>query len=201
MIKSYAMHDVLRSKGLFFLIVISMGVVFSAMLTIASISGGFNFMLSRGAAETNSAAGVDILSDVNSTIAFIAALLNGIVVIIVFILVSLIMFINVTQRKRQIGILKSMGTSSAFVIGVYLFETLIYFVVSCAIGLGIFLLINFYSNSHPLPMIIGDFHTVIDIQIIKNAVIIMFIASFCGTLIPANIASKIQISDVMRDNT
>lgn len=141
------------------------------------------------------------VKDIILGVSFITMLLNGLVVITVFVLVSIIIFINILQKRRQLGILKSMGTSNKFVIGVYLFETLIYFIFSCAIGLGMFVLINFYANSYPISMLIGDFHTVFDINIIQNALIVMFIASFGGTLIPARIASKIEIIDVIRDNT
>ena len=48
-LRSYAAHDVLKSKGLFFLIVISMGVAFTAMITTASVLEGFSNMLSEGA--------------------------------------------------------------------------------------------------------------------------------------------------------
>lgn len=141
------------------------------------------------------------ITDIISAVSFITKLLNGLVVATVFVLVSIIIFINILQKRRQIGILKSMGTSNKFVIGVYLFETLIYFIFSSIIGIGMFFLINLYANAYPISMLIGDFKTVFDIKIIETSLIVMFLASFGGTLIPARMASKIQIADVIRDNT
>jgi putative ABC transport system permease protein len=141
------------------------------------------------------------VTDIISGVSFITTLLNGLVIATVFVLVSIIIFINILQKRRQIGILKSMGTTNKFVIGVYLFETLIYFLFSSVIGLGIFFLINLYANAYPISMLIGDFRTVFDIKIIENSFVIMFLASFGGTLIPARMASQIQIADVIRDNT
>ena len=141
------------------------------------------------------------IKDIMVGVSFITMLLNGLVVATVFVLVSIIIFINILQKRRQIGILKSMGASNKFVMGVYLFETLIYFFISSAIGFGMFYLINLYTNAYPMSMLIGDFHTVFDIKIIESSLIVMFIASFGGTLIPARMASKIEIADVIRDNT
>ena len=141
------------------------------------------------------------ITDILSAVSFITMLLNGLVVATVFVLVSIIIFINILQKRRQIGILKSMGTSNKFVTGVYLFETLIYFIFSSIIGIGMFFLINLYANAYPISMLIGDFKTVFDIKIIETSFIVMFLASFGGTLIPARMASKIQIADVIRDNT
>lgn len=141
------------------------------------------------------------VNDIISGVSFITIILNGLVVISVFILVSIIIFINILQKRRQIGILKSMGTNNRFVTSAYLFETLIYLFFSSVIGIGMFLLINAYSNAHPIPILIGDFHTIFNIELIKNSLIVMCIASIGGTLLPARAASKIQIADVIRDNT
>jgi putative ABC transport system permease protein len=141
------------------------------------------------------------VKDILVGVSFITMLLNALVVVTVFVLVSIIIFINILQKRRQIGILKSMGASNKFVMGVYLFETLIYFFISSIIGFGMFYVINLYTNVYPMSMLIGDFHTVFDIKIIETSLLVMFIASFGGTLIPARMASKIEIADVIRDNT
>jgi len=138
--------------------------------------------------------------DIIAGISFITMLINNLIVVSVFVVVSIIIFINILQKRRQIGILKSMGTSNKFVISVYVFETLIYVFWSCLIGTMLFWAINFFSNAYPISMLIGDFHTVFDFQIILNSALTMLVAAIGGTLAPAIMATKIKIVDVIRDN-
>jgi len=106
--------------------------------------------------------------------------------------------INVTQKKRQIGILKAMGATNKFIIGIYLIETLIYSVLSYLLGFLIFISIHLYYADHPTPLLIGDFRTVIDVQKIWISAITLSLAAFGGSFIPAYMAAKTKIVDVMR---
>ena len=140
------------------------------------------------------------VDDIIAGVSFITNLINGLVVATVFVLVSIIIFINILQKKRQIGILKSMGLSNLFVISVYIFETFVYVFLSCIIGFAIFYCAHLYSNRFPISMLIGDFHTILTTDMLVKSIVTMFIASVAGTLIPAFIAAKIKIIDVIRDS-
>ena len=113
---------------------------------------------------------------------------------------SIIIFINVFQKKRQIGILKSMGASNKFVVTIYVVETFIYSILSYILGFLIFLLIHQYSLNNPVSLLIGDFHTVLNMKNIWISLITLFGAAIGGSFIPAYIAAKTKIVDVIRDN-
>ncbi len=138
--------------------------------------------------------------DIITGVSFITYLINALLIATVFIVISIIIFINILQKKRQIGILKSMGADNNFITGAYILETMGYIFWSCIIGAVIFFIINYFSNQYPVSMLIGDFHTVFDWKILINSVAVMFIASMLGTLVPTYLASKIKIADVIRDN-
>ena len=138
------------------------------------------------------------IENIISAVSFITGLINGQILVSIFIIISIILFINVTQKKRQIGILKAMGATNKFIIGIYLIETLIYSVLSYLLGFLIFISIHLYYADHPTPLLIGDFRTVIDVQKIWISAITLSIAAFGGSFIPAYMAAKTKIVDVMR---
>jgi len=140
------------------------------------------------------------VNDMIGAVSFMTNLVNILVIIIVFVLVSIIIFINILQKKRQIGVLKSMGIDNKFVFRIYLSETMIYLAFSWIIGFLIFLVVHLYLLNYPMPTLIGDFHTVINWQTAALSIAALFGAAIAGTIIPAILAAKIKIVDVIRDN-
>ena len=45
-----------------------------------------------------------------------------------------VIFLNVLQKRKALGIIKSMGASNRFVVGIYIFEAAIYSVLSFTLG-------------------------------------------------------------------
>ncbi|MGM0482391.1 MAG: ABC transporter permease [Patescibacteria group bacterium] len=140
------------------------------------------------------------VDDIMATISFITGLIINLLIVSVFVIVGTMIFINVFQKKRQIGILKSMGASNTFVVCVYILEAFLYFLFSFVIGLFISFLIHQYSIGHPISLLIGDFHTVFNWSIVIDSFILLFIAAVGGSFIPAFLASRIKIVDVIRSN-
>ncbi len=140
------------------------------------------------------------VDDVMATISFITGLIINLLIITVFVIVGTMIFINVFQKKRQIGVLKSMGASNTFVVCVYILEAFLYFLFSFIVGLFTSFLIHQYSVANPISLLIGDFHTVFNWSIVINSFILLFLAAVGGSFIPAFLASRIKIVDVIRSN-
>jgi len=140
------------------------------------------------------------IDDIMSAVSFITVLIKRLLIVSVFVIMSVIIFINVFQKRRQIGIVKSMGASNKFVITVYIVETFIYSVLSYAMGFLIFLLIHQYSVNNPISLLIGDFYTAYNINTVWVSLIALFGAAVGGSFIPAYIAAKTKIVDVIRGN-
>lgn len=62
-------------------------------------------------------------------------LVTGLSVIISLLVISLTMFTTVTERTRQIGILKSLGASQGYIIGIFLKESLLICLLGITAGL------------------------------------------------------------------
>ncbi|NBO64595.1 MAG: ABC transporter permease [Acidobacteria bacterium] len=62
-------------------------------------------------------------------------LVTGLSVVISLLVISLTMFTTVTERTRQIGILKSLGASKSYIITIFLKESLLICVIGISVGL------------------------------------------------------------------
>ncbi|MFZ2187455.1 MAG: ABC transporter permease [Candidatus Moraniibacteriota bacterium] len=130
---------------------------------------------------------------------FITSTISNLLIITTFVIMSVIIFINVHQRRRQIAILKSMGASSRFVVAIYVVQTLTYSLFSFALAYLTFLLMHSFSLNHPIPMQIGDFHTVVVDKSMAQMFGILFLASLVGSLFPSYMAARTRIVDVLRN--
>ncbi|MEK9150946.1 MAG: ABC transporter permease [Patescibacteria group bacterium] len=138
------------------------------------------------------------IDDIITAVSFITGLISKLMVASVFLITSIVIFINVLQKRKQLGIIKSMGASNRFVVGIYIFEAAIYSVLSYTLGFLIFMLIHFYSIENPNPMLIGDFRTAFNFNNFINSLIILIAASIGGSIVPAYVAAKTNIVDVIR---
>lgn len=117
----------------------------------------------------------------------------------VFMVTAVILYINFLQYRRQIGILKSMGVSNYFIIFVYMTEAFIFATLSFGIAFAIFYLLNMNSNQNPIPLLIGDFHTALNLNNISLTFLTLIISAIAGSVIPAVLAAKTNIIDIIRD--
>ncbi|MFZ2187456.1 MAG: FtsX-like permease family protein [Candidatus Moraniibacteriota bacterium] len=138
------------------------------------------------------------IANIVSATKFVTGSISGLLIIAVFVIMSVIIFINVSQRRRQIGILKSMGASNRFIVAIYVFEAFTYATISFAFGLLFFMLIHIHSTSNPMHTLIGDFHTEFNPQDIVPSLIVLVLASMGGSFFPALSAARTRIADVVR---
>ncbi len=138
------------------------------------------------------------VQDIMLAVSFITQSIHYLLVLTIFTIVSVVIYINISQKKRQIGILKSMGAENRFILSAYLLESCTYAGVAFVIGCLIFFALYSVSSQHPLPMLIGDFRIVFSLDILISAWITVFVATLGGGFIPAYMASRTHIIDVMR---
>ena len=104
----------------------------------------------------------------------------GIAVVIGFLVIFQSMYTAVMERTREIGILKSLGASRSYIVGIVLRETGLLALVGIAAGVaGSYALSGVLQNRFPTL----DF--VINVPYVWKAVVIAFIGALCGALYPA----------------
>lgn len=109
----------------------------------------------------------------------------GVAVCIGFIVIFQSMYTAVMERTREIGILKSMGASKAYIVGLILRETLVLAVVGIAVGIGFSVLAR--------EGIINRFPTVrviVEMEWVVKATVIAMTGALLGAIYPAYRAAK-----------
>jgi putative ABC transport system permease protein len=104
----------------------------------------------------------------------------GIAVIIGFLVIFQSMYTAVMERTREIGILKSMGASRAYIIGIVLRETSVLALVGIILGIA-----ASFALSAALEARFPTLDFVINLPYVWKATIIAFIGAILGALYPA----------------
>jgi len=109
----------------------------------------------------------------------------GIAVIIGFLVIFQSMYTAVMERTREIGILKSMGASRTYIVGVVLSETGLLALTGIALGIASSFALSAGLN-HRFPTL--DF--VINIPYVWKSIIIAFLGALLGAFYPALKAAR-----------
>jgi putative ABC transport system permease protein len=104
----------------------------------------------------------------------------GIAVIIGFLVIFQSMYTAVMERTREIGILKSMGASRAYIIGIVLRETSVLALVGIILGIA-----ASFALSAALEARFPTLDFVINLPYVWKATLIAFIGAILGALYPA----------------
>jgi putative ABC transport system permease protein len=104
----------------------------------------------------------------------------GIAVVIGFLVIFQSMYTAVMERTREIGILKSMGASRAYIVGIVLRETTVLATIGIVLGI-----IASFALSAALEARFPTLDFVIDLPYVWKAVLIALIGAILGALYPA----------------
>lgn len=138
--------------------------------------------------------------DIIQAVGFITLSIRDLLIATVFLVISIVIYIDVNQKRRQIGILKSMGAPNTFVVMAYVSQAFIYAIVGTSLGSALFLMAGLWSSYNPIPLIIGDFQLLETPGIFVQTVTAVFLSALIGAFFPAWMAAKSKIIDDMRGN-
>jgi putative ABC transport system permease protein len=138
--------------------------------------------------------------DITDAISSITKIIDKFLLLIVFVVIAIVFYIDIMQRKRQMGILKSMGASNAFVVSIFIVQSAGYFLAAFGLGLAVFLTLYWYMAAHPYPLLIGDFRMSLDTGQVVYVFFALLFASVLGSVIPAVRANQTKITDVLRNS-
>ncbi len=113
-------------------------------------------------------------------------------------LILIIIYINVLNRKREIGILKAVGISPSSIVISYAFISMFYVVMGILAGLVLYFISMFYFKANPV-MFYENIKLVPEIQVglIINSIFTMLIMSVIAGIIPAWRVSKESILEAI----
>lgn len=114
-----------------------------------------------------------------------------------FATIYIIIFINVTNKRKQIGILKATGIKKEIILGSYVLQSLIYGVAGVIVGIlmmfGLISLLTIY----PIKMPIGDVIPILTTTKLITTVLILVLASVVAGFFPSKKAADDNILEAI----
>ncbi len=95
------------------------------------------------------------IEQIRGTIGMVAAVTSGVGVIAVAITIAIIIYINSAQKRRLTGVLKAIGASNGVVLGIYLYEAVLFSILGIAGGAVISLVMAQVFQRFPIPAPMG----------------------------------------------
>lgn len=125
----------------------------------------------------------DNIPGLNNFITVMIALAVSIGLLVIFIT----MYSTIVERTREIGILKSMGASKGYIVGVVLRETALLTVLGIVAGIGLAFLLRWLTQ-----VVFPTLPILLTVEWMVRAGLIAFGASLLGSIYPAFRASKLD---------
>lgn len=134
------------------------------------------------------------LADVSRSFNIITLVISAIGLSVAGITIFILIYVNVVNKRRQIGILKAIGIKQNIIIYSYILQALFYAVSGVIIGLLlVFYVIAPFFVTHPLRLPIGETSLALDSRTVIYGILSLLAASFVAGLIPSRRAAKENI--------
>ena len=142
--------------------------------------------------------GKGILGDAIASFSLLNNIMTFVSLVVASVVVFIIIFINIINRRKQIGILKAIGIRRQVIIGSYLIQVI--FLCTCGVLTGILILnaISTVLTINPLRFPMGYITPVINYSGLAISIILLFLVSLLSGYIPAWQVAKEEILDAMR---
>jgi putative ABC transport system permease protein len=125
------------------------------------------------------------MGGIASSFDVIASLINGIGMVVAGIVMFIVIYINVINKRRQIGILRAIGIKRNVIIGSYLIQAVFYAVLGIVFGgLAFGYGIQPYFALHPLDLPIGEVSLVLKSITVHSAVLGLIAAAVLAGVVP-----------------
>lgn len=126
------------------------------------------------------------IADLQKAFALIGNLVGATAVLIGLVTVFVIIFINASSRRRQIGILKAQGIESSALTLSYVFQALFYTIIGVIIGMAVlFFFLQGYFEKHPLSLPMADGQLLLGFDYVTARIIVLMVSSLISGFVPA----------------
>ncbi|MEA3306741.1 MAG: FtsX-like permease family protein [Elusimicrobiota bacterium] len=126
------------------------------------------------------------IADLQKAFAVIGNLIGVTAILVGLVTVFVIIFINASSRRKQIGILKAQGIESSALVLSYIFQALFYTIIGVIIGTAVlFFFLQGYFEEHPLSLPMADGQLLLGFNYVTMRIIILMVSSLISGFIPA----------------
>lgn len=139
-----------------------------------------------------------ILGDAISSLNLVKNIMTFVSLIVASVVVFIVTYINIINRKKQIGILKAIGIRKQIIVGSYLLQ--IIFQCACGIALGTLMLnaIRYVLTIYRIRFPMGDLTPEIEYGALAVSLALLCLVSLVSAYIPAKQVADEEILDAMR---
>jgi len=136
--------------------------------------------------------------DFSTTFNKLGSFLGGIGLVIAFIAIFILVFINTVTRRRSIGILQAIGIQSAGIEIGYVVQSILYATVGVVVGmLVLFMFLVPYFSVHPIDFPFSNGILAVSFAEALAKALILFVAIILASLIPARMIMRQEIVDAI----
>ncbi|OPX64100.1 MULTISPECIES: ABC transporter permease [unclassified Methanoregula] len=142
--------------------------------------------------------GQGILGDAIASFSLLNTIMTVVCLVVASVVVFIVTFINIINRKKQIAILKAIGIRRQVIVGSYLLQVL--FLCSCGIVLGTLMLngISAFLSVYQLKFPMGYLTPIIDYSGLATSIALLLVVSVISAYLPARQVTDEEILDAMR---
>jgi putative ABC transport system permease protein len=139
-----------------------------------------------------------ILRLIESTLGLIRNIMNAIGLLIAFVIIFVVIYVNIMNKKRQIGVQKAIGIEQNVIVASFVLQAMLYAGTGVILG---YAFMRFglapYTVSHPVDIPLGSMSLKLDNAEAINRAILLFLASIIGSLIPAYKLAQKDLLDLI----
>lgn len=134
------------------------------------------------------------MANISKSFDVINLIITVIGIIVAAITIFILIYVNVVNKRRQIGILKAIGIKQHIIVCSYVYQALFYAILGITVGLLlIFYAIDPYFKAHPLDIAVGDVSLSLNMPRIIYGAAGLLIAALVAGFLPSWRAARENI--------
>ncbi|MDD5038206.1 MAG: FtsX-like permease family protein [Dehalococcoidales bacterium] len=139
-----------------------------------------------------------IVHSLTTSFNVINTILNVVNLLVAGATIFIVTYIDVSHRRRQIGIQRAIGISPSSITMSYLMRAVFYVVVSAILGTLVFIyIVTPLEARYPFHFPFGDVYLLTDFSSVVRTVVVMLCASLIAAFVPVIMAFRIKILDTI----
>lgn len=140
---------------------------------------------------------LDVARVIQQSYSVVVYILSMVGILIAVITTSIVLYINITRKRRTIAMLKALGTKSGLIFKLFLLQAAVYGVLGILVGIGISQLVMWYLYHNPLQLAIGLVRPELTLaRTIGSAVVLAVAIVLAGTLPAGRVAHEAILDNI-----
>lgn len=141
---------------------------------------------------------ISIAEVINDTYGIVVDILTFVGNLVAFTTIGVVTYISSQRKKRVLAVLRAIGTPKTTIIGIFLFQSLIFAVIGITAGALLTWGVTYYLNVNPVMSAVGAIRPILTKDMIISAIVTLFISIIIAAIFPAYRSVKEDMLKQMR---